>query len=117
MVVIDTPDPRGLAAFYATLLDWELDPEDTADDWVTIRGEGGAPIAFQLVPDLPPATWPEGPVPQQSHLDLYVDAYDEPQSRALALGATVLYASDANTSYRTYADPSGHPFCLCLQPS
>ncbi|WP_328292610.1 VOC family protein [Kineococcus sp. NBC_00420] len=114
MVVLDTPDPRGLATFYAGLLGWELDPEDTADDWVTIRGDGGAPMAFQLAPDHVPPTWPAGEVPQQFHLDLLVADYDSTEPHALALGATPVQDDGDHPGFRVYADPSGHPFCLCL---
>lgn len=115
MVALDTPDPRGLAAFYAGLLGWELDADDTSDDWVTIRGTGGAtPLAFQLAPDHVPPTWPAGAVPQQAHLDLHVDSYEPYESTALASGATLVDASDEHPTWRVYTDPSGHPFCLCL---
>lgn len=115
MVVLDAPDPRGLAEFYAGLLGWALDADDTSDDWVTIRGgEGTTAIAFQRVPDLPRATWPTGPVPQQSHLDLHVPAYAPHEARALELGAELVDASEDHASFRVYTDPAGHPFCLCL---
>lgn len=114
MVVLDTPDPRGLAFFYAGLLGWELDPQDTADDWVTIRGAGGAPMAFQLAPDHVPPTWPAGEVPQQFHLDLVVADYESTEPRALSLGATPVQDEADHPGFRVYADPSGHPFCLCL---
>ncbi|WP_432484930.1 VOC family protein [Kineococcus esterisolvens] len=115
MVVLDTPDPRGLAEFYAQLLGWQLDPGDTSDDWVTVRGEGGTALGFQRAPDLPRPTWPGGDVQQQLHLDLHVHDYAEPEARALALGATVLDAGRDHLGFRVYADPSGHPFCLCLE--
>ncbi|MCI2237435.1 VOC family protein [Paenibacillus sp. TRM 82003] len=115
MVVLDTPDPRALADFYAQLLGWRLDPEDTSDDWVTVRGEGGTALGFQRAPGVPRPTWPGGGVHQQLHLDLDVDDYDEPEARALALGATVLDAGRDHLGFRVYADPSGHPFCLCRQ--
>jgi predicted enzyme related to lactoylglutathione lyase len=115
MVVLDTPDPRGLAAFYAGLLGWELDPGDTSDDWVTIRGAGGAPMAFQLAPGHVAPTWPAGGVPQQVHLDLVVADHDSTEPRVLALGATLLEGSRDHPGFRVYADPAGHPFCLCLE--
>ncbi len=115
MVVLDTPDPRGLAAFYAELLGWRLDPDDTSDDWVTVRGDGGTALGFQRAEELPRPTWPAGGVHQQLHLDLDVDDYAEPEARALALGATVLDAGRDHLGFRVYADPSGHPFCLCRQ--
>ncbi|WP_432491397.1 VOC family protein [Kineococcus gypseus] len=115
MVVLDTPDPRGLATFYAQLLGWRVDPADTSDDWVSVRGGGGTALGFQRAPELPRPTWPAGDVHQQLHLDLDVDDYDEPEARALALGATVLDAGRDHLGFRVYADPSGHPFCLCRQ--
>ncbi len=114
MVVLDTPDPRGLAGFYAGLLGLEVRDEDVDDDWVTIRGESGAALGFQLAPDLPRPTWPDGTVAQQFHLDLEVTSYDETEALALQLGARLLDASDEHPTFRVYADPSGHPFCLCM---
>jgi hypothetical protein len=39
----------------------------------------------------------------------------------MSLGATVLkeaQAGDAPDAFRVYADPAGHPFCLCwIKPS
>ena len=62
------------------------------------------------------ATWPEGPHPQQLHLDLTVPDSDELEvqhQRALALGATLLLdRSDDDEPLYVYADPSGHPFCI-----
>jgi hypothetical protein len=78
---------------------------------------GSARLAFQQVAVLPTATWPEGPVPQQSHLDLTVPTkaeLDVQHIRALALGARLLddRADDLEEPLRVYADPAGHPFCI-----
>ena len=78
---------------------------------------GGVQVAFQQVAALPEATWPEGPVPQQLHLDLSVPAtaeLDVQHRRALDLGARLLYdlADDPDEPLRVYADPAGHPFCI-----
>ena len=78
---------------------------------------GRGQLAFQQVAVLPPATWPEGPVPQQLHLDLTVPSaadLDVQHERALALGARVLQdlADDPEEPLRVYADPAGHPFCI-----
>ena len=61
--------------------------------------------------------WPEGP-PQQLHLDLTVDDFLTAHRAAVALGATPLLPTtppgpDETISFRVYADPAGHPFCLC----
>jgi Glyoxalase-like domain len=110
-VVLDCPEPRELAGFYAALLEWP-DPEADPDGhWVTIAGPGGVKIAFQRVADYRPPEWPGQTVPQQLHLDLNVPDLDGGQERALALGAKLL--DDTRESFRVYADPAGHPLCLC----
>ena len=42
-----------------------------------------------------------------------VDDADEAQQRAIELGARLLDASPEHDTFRVYADPAGHPFCLC----
>ena len=111
LVVLDTPDPRGLAAFYGAVLGWEI--ADDSDDWVTLRGANGTGMAFQLAPDLVPPSWPDDGVPQQSHLDLNVPDLDAAEAQVLALGATSTGLPAEPSSFRVYLDPSGHPFCLC----
>jgi hypothetical protein len=69
------------------------------------------------VRELPRATWPEGPHPQQLHLDMTVPtavALEEQHRRALGLGAELLYdrSDDEEEPLRVYADPAGHPFCI-----
>jgi Glyoxalase-like domain len=80
-------------------------------------GNGGAALAFQKVGELPEAAWPDGPVPQQLHLDTTVPTaadLDVQHERALALGARLLYdrSDDPQEPLRVYADPAGHPFCI-----
>ena len=121
--VLDTTDARRLAEFYRQLLglkyrpgDQEPDPD--GDDWLVLRdAAGNNRLAFQQVPALPEATWPEGPRPQQLHLDLIVpsEAQLEAQhERALNLGARLLFdrSDDPEEPLRVYADPAGHPFCI-----
>ena len=67
--------------------------------------------------ELPEATWPDGPRPQQLHLDLSVSTLadlDRAHERALALGARLLEdrSDDPVEQLRIYADPAGHPFCI-----
>jgi predicted enzyme related to lactoylglutathione lyase len=113
LVVLDTPEPRALADFYCALLGWRVERED--DDWVTIRGDSGAGLAFQLAPDLVPPTWPDPAVPQQFHLDVTVPDLDVAEKRVLAIGARLTGQPERPSSFRAYLDPSGHPFCLCLE--
>jgi len=57
--------------------------------------------------------WPDAEPPQQMHLDIAVDDLYQAEEQALAPGAVRLPGSGA--TFRVYQDPSGHPFCLCLQ--
>jgi catechol 2,3-dioxygenase-like lactoylglutathione lyase family enzyme len=107
--VIDCPDPRALAGFYAELLGMHVVRDD--DDWVTIRTDSDAPgIAFQRAPDLVPPRWPDPGRPQQFHLDVHVDEVEAAERRVFALGAARL--DGGGKDFRVYADPAGHPFCL-----
>jgi catechol 2,3-dioxygenase-like lactoylglutathione lyase family enzyme len=116
-VVLDCPDPRALAGFYAGLLGQEI-ADDGDDSWQSLRGDGsGVTLAFQRAESYVAPRWPDGP-PQQLHLDLSVDDLVTAHHAALALGATALSPAnppeaDETSSFRVYADPAGHPFCLC----
>ena len=131
-VVLDTTDVRELAEFYRRLLGLRYrpgdepptpgEPDPQGQDWLVLRNAGGTQVAFQQVPALPKATWPEGPVPQQLHLDLSVPTraeLDAQHERALALGARLLEddADDPEEPLRVYADPAGHPFCIFVATS
>ena len=127
-VVLDGTDIRLLAEFYRRLLGFRYRPGDEpppdgqpdpeGQDWLVLRAPGGGTqVAFQQVASLPEATWPEGPVPQQLHLDLTVPStaeLDLQHERALALGARLLEddADNPEEPLRVYADPAGHPFCI-----
>ncbi|MFJ2115018.1 MULTISPECIES: VOC family protein [unclassified Streptomyces] len=122
-IVLDCPDPVALARFYAALLGGEVvedAQEDTQDgdteagaSWVDLTGVPGAPLAFQAAPGYVPPSWPSPEGSQQFHLDLTVPDLDAAEEQVLALGATALEAADRKRTFRVYADPAGHPFCLC----
>ena len=131
-VVLDATDVRELAEFYRRLLGLRYrpgdepptpgEPDPQGQDWLVLRNAGGTQVAFQQVPALPKATWPEGPVPQQLHLDLSVPTraeLDAQHERALTLGAELLEddADDPEEPLRVYADPAGHPFCIFVATS
>jgi catechol 2,3-dioxygenase-like lactoylglutathione lyase family enzyme len=109
-VVLDCPDPRALAGFYATLLGGKVEVEE---DWVELRREDGTDLAFQEAPQLRATRWPDPEHPQQFHLDVTVDDLESAQAQVLALGATLLDDGEGKRSWRVFADPAGHPFCLC----
>ncbi|MGH3359854.1 MAG: VOC family protein [Nocardioidaceae bacterium] len=113
-IVLDCADPRSLAAFYGSLLGRSV-TTGGQDGWVDL--EGSPTLAFQRVQDYVPPTWPDG-APQQFHLDLTIDEFDATHDRVVALGATPLDpveppAPGDTRTFRVYADPAGHPFCLC----
>jgi predicted enzyme related to lactoylglutathione lyase len=112
VVALDCPDPVALAGFYRAVLEWDA-PEVAEDGhWVTLANPaGGAGIAFQRVPDYRPPAWPSAENPQQLHLDLTVTDLEAAHERVLGLGAKLL--DDGPETFRVYADPVGHPFCLC----
>jgi catechol 2,3-dioxygenase-like lactoylglutathione lyase family enzyme len=109
--VLDCPDPRALAAFYAELLGMQVN-EDTDGDWVVIgRDTGRRELAFQRADPYEPPQWPDPGHPQQEHLDIRVDDVDAYEQVVLSLGATRLPA-EHESGFRVFADPAGHPFCL-----
>ena len=108
-VVVDCPDPKALAAFYATLVGWEVRYAD--DNWVTLGRGDDVRVAFQRVEDHRPPQWPDPAHPQQLHLDVFVADLDEADRLIRANGARLL--RDGGTS-RVYADPAGHPLCVSL---
>ncbi|MEV6524136.1 VOC family protein [Longispora sp. NPDC051575] len=110
-VALDCPDPAALAGFYAELLDRKV--TYTSDDWVTVGGDG-VDLSFQRVADYRAPRWPDPEAPQQSHLDLTVADLDAGEAKALALGARPL-DTRKDRGWRVYADPVGHPFCLCKE--
>ncbi|WP_420033995.1 VOC family protein [Streptomyces sp. cg28] len=112
-VVLDCPDPLALARFYAALLGGTPAPDPAEPDWVDLEVPGGQPLAFQEAPGYVPPPWPSVGGAQQFHLDLTVEDLDAGEKEVLALGATVLDNEDKDRSWRVYADPVGHPFCLC----
>jgi catechol 2,3-dioxygenase-like lactoylglutathione lyase family enzyme len=114
-VVLDCPDAVELARFYQSLLGGEVNRPDPRweldDDWATLHTDGLV-LAFQRVENHRPPQWPDPARPQQFHLDLGVDDLDRAQDQALAQGAALLDAGDGDRSWRVFADPAGHPFCL-----
>ena len=112
ITVFDAADLETESAFWASLLGGTVERED---DWHTLLVDGSSQMGFQLAPDHVRPDWPDG-TPQQIHLDLYVTDIAGAHAEALALGARLLQAADDLSSpegFQVYADPAGHPFCLC----
>lgn len=112
IIVFDTADLAAESEFWAGVLGGTVEAED---DWHTVLVDGESRLGFQLAPNHVPPRWPDGEQ-QQIHLDLYVDDVQEAHEHVIRLGARQLEAensADAPEGFWVYADPSGHPFCLC----
>ncbi|MEU8273057.1 VOC family protein [Microbispora bryophytorum] len=113
-VVLDCPEPKALADFYAGLLGWKVADEE--EDWVTLAGGDRTRLAFQRVAEYVPPVWPSAEHPQQFHLDLTVNDMAEAESQVLALGAVRHeHQPDEGRDWRVFLDPVGHPFCLVTE--
>ncbi len=118
LVALDCPDPVALAAFYAQLTGWAVEPlgdfSPELVSWIELVSDGQPTIAFQRVANYVEPTWPVGDVPQQLHLDFDVDDLDEGERTVLGFGARKADFQPGET-FRVYLDPVGHPFCLVLK--
>ena len=135
-VSIDCADPHRLNAFWAELLDYEIEHHDalvrrmidaghaTIDDAVEFDGElwwksaaacrasdGSGRLLFQVVPE--PKT-----VKDRIHLDIHTDAEagedrDTVVARCIERGATKLWDGQLGPqTWVTLADPEGNEFCI-----
>ena len=104
----DAPDASGLARFYADLTGLEVAYD--GPEGALVSGPGGS-VMFQQVAEYTAPQWPDPARPQQGHLDLVVDDLDAGEARAIERGATRL--EGGGKTFRVFADPAGHPFCLC----
>ena len=109
LVVVDCPDPWSLAPFYERLTGMKKTQEGPT--YVVIGHSLDNGIGFQKVDNYRRPQWPDPKFPQQSHLDLEVDDLAAAHDQVLAIGATLLH--DGAPRYQVFADPVGHPFCLC----
>jgi len=114
-VVLDTPDPVALGAFYSRLLGWPYRTE--APEWVMLRDpSGGAGLSFQREDRYAAPVWPAGPddPAMMAHLDVEVDDLARAVAWAEVCGARVA-AYQPQEHVRVCLDPDGHPFCLYLE--
>lgn len=112
MTVFDTADLATESAFWAGVLGGTVEPDD---DWHMLSVDGEPRMGFQLAPNHVRPVWPDGEQ-QQIHLDLYVEDLAGAHAHVTGLGAELLKPADdpdAPEGFQVYADPSGHPFCLC----
>jgi catechol 2,3-dioxygenase-like lactoylglutathione lyase family enzyme len=113
IIVFDAADLAAESSFWAGLLGGTVTAED---DWHSVVVDGEGRLAVQLAPNHVPPDWPDGTPEQQIHLDLSVDDLQAAHEEAIARGARLLKPADdpaAAEGFQVYADPAGHPFCLC----
>lgn len=114
VVVFDASDLDAESAFWAGVLDGDIDRDD---DWHMVVVDGKPRVGVQLAPDHVAPDWPDGVPAQQIHLDLWVDDFESAHEEVMRLGARVLKSASGATvgdDFQVYADPAGHPFCLCF---
>lgn len=107
-VTIDAPAASELARFYADLLGLEVGYD--GPEGALVAGDGTS-LMFQQISDYQAPDWPNPQRPQQAHLDITVADLDAAERQVLELGATRL--DGGGETFRVFADPAGHPFCLC----
>jgi predicted enzyme related to lactoylglutathione lyase len=117
-VALDCPDAASLAEFYAELLGWRIEFQVDAPEWVDVLPPEGESVGFsigcQQIEHYRAPDWPEGPIPQQEHLDFYVQNIEEAAMHAIACGAIRHEVQPSESgSFIVFLDPVGHPFCLC----
>lgn len=109
-VTFECADPTPVAAFWAEVLRIPTRVVDTTDRVVIGNEHAGLRVGFVRAADFRPPTWPEATYPQQVHLDIPVYDGDVAADLMADLGAVRL---PSGGSCPVFADPAGHPFCLC----
>ena len=112
-VVLDAPDARELAGFYAQLLGWKLFNESDAWADVAPSEDAGYNLAFASEEKYVRPVWPtiEGQPQMSMHLDIEVDDLEDAVRYAISCGAE-LASYQPQEKVRVLFDPAGHPFCL-----
>jgi hypothetical protein len=112
-IVLNTPDPQALAAFWARLVGGE--PVEWYDGWVTLEPPPhGQRLSFQRA-----ETGGESGV----HFDVMVEDLDAGHDAVVSAGGEYLEErwsprpgpGGQPVPWRVYADPAGHRFCLVVR--
>lgn len=104
---IDCRDPGSLAAFWAAILDTEIDQTMDEGRYVFLNGGSELPVlCFQRVPERKQGK-------NRMHLDLAVDDLETATARVIELGGTWPDGIEQRLgefTWRTLADPEGNEF-------
>jgi hypothetical protein len=122
-LAIDCADPSGLARFWCSVLDYEVQEEEDDDGIVTIGPPMVADSQNHLGPVPPTLTFahvPEGKtIKNRLHLDVRPTdrEQDEEVRRLLDLGARHAgVGQTGDESWVVLADPEGNEFCVLAGP-
>lgn len=108
-IVFDAADIDAEADFWAGVFNGRAEGDH---HWQVVRcSDGSIPVGVQFAPDHKPVNWPDNPV--RSHMDLWVTDIRAAHAKVLDLGAEIIQLAEGEQKFNVYADPSGHPFCLC----
>lgn len=112
-LMIDCGDAEALCTFYHRLLGWE---RCTKYGCPAVQGPEGLLLLFMQEEGYVPPVWPEelGKQQKQMHFDFQVSSMAEAVAYAETLGAVRTKEQFGGEEWVTMLDPSGHPFCLCL---
>jgi predicted enzyme related to lactoylglutathione lyase len=104
-ITFDTPDPEGLADWWARALDGHVNPIAPPFFVVVSRPEGPG-LAFQQVKDPTPGK-------NKVHLDFATDDVEAEVARLVGLGATETGRNNfGDFGWVVLADPEGNAFCV-----
>jgi hypothetical protein len=123
-IVLNTPDPWGLARFWAGLLGGA--PVQWYPGWVTLEPPPHRQrLSFQGTDGAGPAATKDGARDGDGlvHFDILVSDLAAAHQRVLAAGATFTGEhvsprpgpDGQPVPWRVYHDPAGHPFCLVVR--
>jgi catechol 2,3-dioxygenase-like lactoylglutathione lyase family enzyme len=124
-VCLDCADAEKMAAFYGTVLGWQVTGRDDPDDrlggsgWIHMGDPaGGVGLSFQAEEWYEPPVWPEerGAQSKMLHFEMSVDDLDAAIALVIDAGGREAPNQPADRDgarLRIMLDPAGHPFCLC----
>jgi Glyoxalase-like domain len=120
-IVLNSPDPWTLAAFWARLLGGT--PTEWYPGWVTLEPPPhGKRLSFQGVSRQAESAAQSRAGPSM-HFDVLVSDLPAAHKRVVALGGAFVSEhisprpgpSEEQVPWRVYQDPAGHPFCLVVR--
>ena len=115
-ITVDCIDPKKVADFWASALDWKITFED--ENEVCLELLDGSPEVGRI-PDILFLKNPDKKVVKNRlHLDLRPQDQDVEVARLKSLGATEIeigQSDDSDTTWVVMADPEGNEFCVLRQ--